>query len=57
MSISCLTVHHKGNKREQLHRRQVQFAPRYYKKVERPEREREREREKGGGRRERKGRA
>lgn len=29
------TAHHKGNKREQLQRRQVQFAPRYYKKVER----------------------
>ena len=26
------TVHHRGNKRKQLHRRQVQFVPRYYKK-------------------------
>ena len=54
MSISCLTVHHKGNKREQLHRRQVQFAPRYYKKVERLEREKEKDRGGGDGGKERK---
>lgn len=26
------TVHYRGNKRKQLHCRQVQFVPRYYKK-------------------------